>query len=70
MITTNVLKSDLIKVLEVFDYFVEEDSNSCDFCIFCGEKYGNIERMKKRGEKVTHKLNCPVLVAQDLNTRL
>lgn len=70
MNTINIRKSDLEIILDEFNYFIEEDRNSCDHCKFCGIKYGNASLMESRGEKLTHKKDCAYLVAQDLSTRL
>lgn len=70
MKTIEVSKKDLALVLAVFDCFTEEDHNSCDLCMFCGKSYGNAALMTRRGEKLTHKKDCPVLVAQDMSTGL
>lgn len=49
--------------------YIREDSRSCDYCIYCGKKYGNhYLRIIKNGEKETHEADCPVLIARDVMT--
>lgn len=59
--------SDLEQLTEVFKDFVYEDQYSRDRCRFCGAICGNIKYEK---HPLKHDLDCPVLVAQDLSTRL
>jgi len=70
METINIRKKDLEILLSVFDYFVEEDSKSCDCCKFCGKRYGNADLKISRGERLEHERDCPYLVAQDIGTGL
>ena len=70
METINIRKSDLEILIEGFSDWVREDSSSRDYCRFCGKLYGNVSLMKKRGERIGHSNDCPVLVAQDLSTGL
>jgi len=45
--------------------YLEEDNRSCDYCIFCGIKYGNVEKnFIEKGIGIPHDEKCPVLMAQ------
>ena len=70
MDTLTLRKKDLEILLGVFDEFIEVDHQSCDCCKFCDHKYGNATLLKERGERLLHKQDCPVLVAQDVGTGL
>lgn len=70
MTTVTVDKEDLKSLLGYFHGFVEEDSQSCDYCRFCGMRYGNAARMEEHGEKLTHYKDCEHLIAQDMGTGL
>lgn len=65
LITVRV--SDLEQLTKVFENFIYEDEYSRDRCSFCSAIWGNIKYEKL---PLKHDLDCPVLVAQDLSTRL
>jgi hypothetical protein len=70
METINIRKCDLEILIDGFSDWAREDRSSRDYCRFCGKIYGNVTLMEKRGDRITHNKDCPVLVAQDLSTGL
>ena len=53
--------------------YLSEDHMSQNYCIFCRERYGNINKMyRDRGIEEPHHKDCPVLIAKRLmeNRRL
>lgn len=53
----------------ILDHYIEEDLSSCDRCIFCSTRYGNVhDRYHKHGKQEPHDSDCPVLVARDVMT--
>ena len=49
----------------IVERFVTEDNQSCDYCIYCFERYGNISKFYyEKGIKVPHHEYCDVLIAQ------
>jgi hypothetical protein len=63
-------KEDVEKLCEaILDGYIVEDHHSCDHCVYCDERYGNVRsKYHSQGKKEPHKSFCPVLIAQDVMT--
>ncbi|MCP4475362.1 MAG: hypothetical protein GY821_12520 [Gammaproteobacteria bacterium] len=58
------LKTDIKQICNtILECCVDEDKDSCDYCIFCGT-----EQIPREGESLKHSKDCIVLIAKDVLT--